>query len=129
MTPSELEDVVNSFFTAIVGTDVPPTHQFNWEELDLPAPGLSELEVPFTLEEVKAAVFDMPTDKAPGPDGFSGVFFRTSWDIIKGDMMLAVNKFHSLDDRAFGSLNTAHYVLLLKIDQPMHCGKLAYQPN
>jgi hypothetical protein len=84
------------------------THQFNWDELNLPVPDLSELAIPFSMEGVKAAVFDTPMDKAPSPDGFSGGFFRISWEVIKEDIMIAVNKFHSLDDHAFGSLNTAH---------------------
>ncbi|XP_039146845.1 uncharacterized protein LOC120284106 [Dioscorea cayenensis subsp. rotundata] len=38
---------------------------------------LSFLECPFTLEEVKRAVFDHGSDKAPGPDGFPMHFFKT----------------------------------------------------
>jgi hypothetical protein len=77
--------------------------------------------------KVKAAVFDTPTDRAPGPDGFSAGFFHTSLEVsIKEDLMLAVNKFHSLDEHAFGSMKTAHYVLLPKVDQPTHCGN--YRP-
>ncbi|XP_039127523.1 uncharacterized protein LOC120263623 [Dioscorea cayenensis subsp. rotundata] len=36
---------------------------------------LSQLERPFTIEEVKAAVLDLGKDKAPGPDGFPLQFF------------------------------------------------------
>ncbi|KAF7802436.1 reverse transcriptase [Senna tora] len=32
--------------------------------------------------EVKRAAFDLGALKAPGPDGFSGSFFHSSWDII-----------------------------------------------
>jgi hypothetical protein len=91
-SPSELEEAMNSFFTTLVGTDVPSTNQFNWDELNLPVPDLSELAKPFTLEEVKAALFDTPTDRAPGPDSFSVGFFRTSWEVIKEDLMLAVKR-------------------------------------
>lgn len=38
---------------------------------------LSFLESPFTLEEVKRAVFELGSDKAPGPDGFPIHFFKT----------------------------------------------------
>lgn len=37
---------------------------------------LSQLDRPFTMEEVKTAVFDLGKDKALGPDGFHLLFFR-----------------------------------------------------
>lgn len=30
----------------------------------------------FTLEEIKAEFFALPSDKAPSPDGFTGEFFK-----------------------------------------------------
>lgn len=48
---------------------------------------LSYLERPFTLEEVKKAVFDLGSDKAPGPDGFPMMFFKTFWEIVKVEVM------------------------------------------
>ncbi|KAK1620547.1 hypothetical protein QYE76_026064 [Lolium multiflorum] len=102
----------------IVGTDLPCTQGFDWAEMGLPAPDLSELDVPFTLEELKTAVFDTPSDKAPGPDGFSAGFFKTSWGVVKDDLLRALNKFYDLNDPSFNSLNTAFYVLLPKNETP-----------
>uniref|UniRef100_A0A452YZB4 Reverse transcriptase domain-containing protein n=1 Tax=Aegilops tauschii subsp. strangulata TaxID=200361 RepID=A0A452YZB4_AEGTS len=44
---------------------------------------LSELEAPFTEEEIWRAVRSLPTSKAPGPDGFMAEFLRACSDIIK----------------------------------------------
>ena len=33
------------------------------------------MERPFSEDEVKAAVFDLGSDRAPGPDGFPMAFF------------------------------------------------------
>ncbi|XP_026455672.1 uncharacterized protein LOC113356677 [Papaver somniferum] len=41
-------------------------------------------------EEIKQAVFDLGADSAPGPDGFSGCFYRHCWDIIQDDLLRAV---------------------------------------
>lgn len=48
---------------------------------------LTHLEQPFSLEEIKCAVFELGSNKAPGPDGFPIHFFRHFWDIIKFDLM------------------------------------------
>jgi hypothetical protein len=60
----------------------------------------------------------MPSDKAPGPDGFSAGFFKTSWNVVKDDLLRALNKFYDLNDPSFNSLNTAFYVLLPKNETP-----------
>ncbi|XP_026399658.1 uncharacterized protein LOC113295544 [Papaver somniferum] len=43
-----------------------------------------------TPEEIKQAVFDLGADSAPGPDGFSGCFYRHCWDIIQEDLIKVV---------------------------------------
>jgi hypothetical protein len=46
-------------------------------------PKLGKFRYPFSEEEVKATIMEMPSDKAPGPDGFNGKFFKVFWEIIK----------------------------------------------
>lgn len=36
----------------------------------------------FTVAEVKRALFEMGSNKAPGPDGFHAAFFQRNWDIV-----------------------------------------------
>jgi hypothetical protein len=43
--------------------------------------------------EIKAAVFALNKDSAPGPDGFGAYFFQTYWDLIKTDVCNAVLEF------------------------------------
>jgi len=33
----------------------------------------------------------MPNDKAPGLDGFTGIFYKKAWPIIKKDILNAFN--------------------------------------
>jgi hypothetical protein len=44
-------------------------------------------------QEIKAAVFALNKDSAPGPDGFSAFFFQQYWDIVKSDVINAVLEF------------------------------------
>jgi hypothetical protein len=45
------------------------------------------------MEEVRDVVFSMSADSSPGPDGFSGSFYRVAWDILKYDLLNAVSLF------------------------------------
>ena len=53
----------------------------------------SRLEVPFSEEEVVAALGEMAGDKAPGPDGFSIAFFQHCWAVVKADIMAMMGQF------------------------------------
>jgi hypothetical protein len=117
-TPSELEGVIYDHMSKIIGTDIPYTQKFDWPQLGLPVIDMSELDAPFSLDELKTAVFSMPSDKAPGPDGFSAGFFKTSWNVVKDDLLRGLNKFYDLNDPSFNSLNTAFFVLLPKNETP-----------
>lgn len=46
-----------------------------------------------TREEVKSAAFSLKSNSAAGPDGFSGVFFQSCWNIIGQDVLEAVIAF------------------------------------
>jgi retron-type reverse transcriptase len=72
------------------------------------------LELPFTQDEVKDTIDSMPSDKAPGPDGFTGAFFKASWEIIKYDIMAAINSLYAMNSQSFQFLNSANIVLLPK---------------
>ena len=48
-----------------------------------------------TNEEIKAALFEIEDDKAPGPDGYSSKFFKAMWSIVGNDFCLAVHEFFS----------------------------------
>lgn len=46
-----------------------------------------------SAEEIKREVFSLPCNRSPGPDGFTGEFFKVSWDIIGEDFTRAVREF------------------------------------
>lgn len=48
---------------------------------------------PFTKEEIKAAIFTIPNNKSPGPDGYSSGFFTSCWGVVGDDICKAVQEF------------------------------------
>ena len=75
---------------------------------------LTELEAPFSEEEVETTIKSMSSDKAPGPDGFTGAFFKGCWEIIKDDVMAAMHSLFHLNDQSFELLNSVSIILLPK---------------
>lgn len=61
-----------------------------------------------------STICELPSDKAPGPDDFTGLFYKIAWPIIKNDIVAAFNAFWALDGRSFHLLNDAFMVLLRK---------------
>ena len=54
------------------------------------------LLAPFSGDDIKAALFSIGNDKAPGPDDYSAFFFKKAWDIVGTDFVLAVQDFFHL---------------------------------
>nr|GEY83678.1 putative RNA-directed DNA polymerase, eukaryota, reverse transcriptase zinc-binding domain protein [Tanacetum cinerariifolium] len=64
-----------------------------------------ELESEVSNEEIKRAVWDCGTDKAPGPDGFTFGFFRQFWNLIDNDVYEAVSEVNALSEKDIELLN------------------------
>ncbi|KAF8089111.1 hypothetical protein N665_0518s0036 [Sinapis alba] len=87
-----------------------------------------------TEEEIREVVFKMPSNKSPGPDGFTTEFFKSSWSIIAKDFTTAVQ---SLFSKGFlpKSLNATILALIPKKDSvqemrdymPISCCNVLYK--
>lgn len=69
---------------------------------------------------------DQKSEKAPGSDGFIGIFFKSCWDIIREDLMLAVQYFYNQHSQHFNILNSAQIILIPK--QPEAKSVTDYRP-
>jgi hypothetical protein len=74
------------------------------------------LFTPPPLGDFQDTVESTSFDKAPGPDGFMGRFYKSCWSVIKLDVMAAVSCVWDYKFRNFGLLNSAFITLLPKID-------------
>jgi hypothetical protein len=78
---------------------------------------LPVLDDPFSKEEIDAAVKEMHSNHAPGPDGFNGFFMKHCWNIIAKD-------FHRLCDNFYQGtidlecINGSFIILIPKKDSP-----------
>lgn len=68
-------------------------------------------------DEIKKAGFDIHPEKAPGPDGMTGLFYQQFWPTMAKDICLMVKEFFTND--AFDSrLNRTNICLIPKNERP-----------
>lgn len=111
------EEIIYNYYNSLLGTPFIRSHSIQLEEL-LPRLDLTGIDVCFTEQEVWAAINDLPSDHALGPDGFTGLFYKVASATIKHDVLNAFNALWSMDARSFNLLNEAKMILLRKKDAP-----------
>jgi hypothetical protein len=77
---------------------------------------MDSLDATFSEEEIWAAICQMSSEKAPGPDGFTGTFYKVCWPIIKVDVVNAFSCIFNLHTGPLAKLNGACITLLPKKD-------------
>lgn len=67
-----------------------------------------------TDKEIHDAIFDIGDSKAQGPDGFTAMFFKTTWPIIGEEVCFAVKDFFT-NGKLLAKLNATLVTLVQKI--------------
>jgi hypothetical protein len=90
---------------------------FDLEDLITPVGDLEGLILPFSTEEIDSIILSMPSDKAPGPDGFNSLFFKKAWHTIREDIYSLCRDFfnHCADIK---SINSSLITLVPKKNNP-----------
>nr|GEU82374.1 hypothetical protein [Tanacetum cinerariifolium] len=68
-------------------------------------------------EEIKSAMFNIGDDRTPGPDGFSLVFFKKSWNIVGEDVCSAIKDFFH-NGKLLKEINHTFLSLIPKVTNP-----------
>lgn len=85
-------------------------------------------------DEIKEALWSIPIEKSPGPDGFGSGFYQDTWSMIGGDVIQAVKYF--FQNGTFSKeLNSTHIILLSKTEhahmaadyRPIACCGVVYK--
>jgi hypothetical protein len=79
-----MADALFEHFNGLLGSPAQRSRTARLDILNLPTMDLSSIDVCFTEEEIWAVIRDIPSEKAPGPDGFTGLFYKKkAWPIIR----------------------------------------------
>lgn len=114
---SSKANILLKAFKDRLSTSVPTFNLLNLDGLINRHPNLSILEVPFSKEEIDVVVKELPTEKAPGPDGFNTNFVKAYWDIIAPDFYALIDDFYH-GRVSLQSINSSFVTLIPKIDGP-----------
>jgi hypothetical protein len=68
--------VAIEYFSKAVGMSMIRSKHINWNALGYTPFNLEELDLSFTVQELLETVKALPAEKAPGPDGFIGIFYK-----------------------------------------------------
>ena len=75
------------------------------------------LSKPFSMEEIKQAVWDYDSFKSPGPDGISFGFIKQFWDVLKDDFLRFMTEFHR-NGKLTKGINSTFIHLIPKVNSP-----------
>ncbi|XP_024640546.1 uncharacterized protein [Medicago truncatula] len=76
---------------------------------------------PFSLDEVKQAVWDCESFKSPGPDGINLGFIKDFWNELKDDFMKFLLDFHR-NGKLTKGVNSTFIALIPKVASPQKLG-------
>ncbi|GKD91967.1 putative RNA-directed DNA polymerase, eukaryota, reverse transcriptase zinc-binding domain protein, partial [Tanacetum coccineum] len=94
----------------VMFSNLPHSHSLNCMDRET-------LERQVTLEEIKEAVWDGESSKAPGPDGYSFAFVKKYWGTIQKDLYDFVNLFFASCVMPNGA-NSSFFTLIPKVNNP-----------
>lgn len=69
-----MADAAYDHYNGLLGTPFQRAATVNFDSLGLAQHDLAMLDVCFSELEIWATISELPSDKAPGPDGFTGLF-------------------------------------------------------
>ncbi|XP_019236486.1 PREDICTED: uncharacterized protein LOC109216760 [Nicotiana attenuata] len=76
-----------------------------------------ELIKPYTEKDVKVAMFQIDSNKSPGPDGYGSGFYKAAWDVIGDDITAAILEFFH-NGKLLKQVNSTMISLIPKVTVP-----------
>jgi hypothetical protein len=101
-------------FTEAIGRRGARQRVVRWGNLGYSPFELSDLDFMFNDDEIKNVVMGMRSEKAPGPDGFIGIFYKSCFELIKDALSSAIHDFYHHRCKNLNLVNEANITFLQK---------------
>lgn len=111
------EDYFKTLFTSTRNDSVDYLSAFEGFQSRVTPAINDELTKTIIEEQIRAAIFAIGPDRAPGPDGISGAFYHPFWPEIKEGVIDEVLRFFD-NSRIRRPINHTNLCLLSKVDAP-----------
>jgi hypothetical protein len=118
MGQREKQEIVYDHYLHHIGTHIPKECALNFFELGWQPMNLQHLGTPFTKNEVKSVVIQAPKENHQAPMALSVCLFSECWEIIKDDILNALEQFYFLNQQGLHFLNHALVGLIPKKRPP-----------
>lgn len=78
LPPIDKANLVDNFYNNLLGTSMDISFALNFNYVGLPSHNLEDLDSPLSEKKVWETIKQLPSDKAPRPDGFTGRFYKAT---------------------------------------------------
>ncbi|WVZ52762.1 hypothetical protein U9M48_003790, partial [Paspalum notatum var. saurae] len=118
----EKHQVLHDYYNNLIGTALMRDTSLDLQFFHRPGMDLSSLDAPISDDEVWTTIASLPSDWAPGPDGYTGRFYKACWNIIKSDFMAAILTLQQGNAQKLWLLNSAYLTLIPKKTDAINAG-------
>ncbi|XP_077226480.1 uncharacterized protein LOC143888946 [Tasmannia lanceolata] len=82
-----IADILVNHFSCLLNHNISMIGDLPEPQYKLSSDEAHDLVKPFGAEEIKEVVFNCDGNRAPGPNGFNGAFFKQFWYLIGGEIV------------------------------------------
>jgi len=95
---AQIQMIIKDYYEQLYGNKMDNLEEMDrfLEKFNLPRQNQEEIEImnnPIASTEIEAVIKKLPKNKSPGPDGFTGEFYQTSWEELMPILLNSYKKF------------------------------------